>query len=72
MKNIIRFISCAMFTLISSICHSNVVNYDEATQTYQVDKYGSFHIPKTTKKTKLNIPEMKIKKMKIPKIKVGK
>ncbi len=67
-----KFIASAFFMFLSSICHCNVINYDEATQTYQVDKYGNFHIPKTTKKTKLNIPEMKIKKMTVPKIKVGK
>ena len=72
MKNAIKFMSCSFFMFLSSVCHCNVVNYDEATQTYQVDKYGSFHIPRTTKKAKLNIPEMKIKKMKIPKIKVEK
>ena len=68
----IKLICSSFFVFLSSICHANVINYDESTQTYQVDKYGSFHIPRTTKKTKLNIPEMKIKKMKIPKIKVGK
>ncbi len=66
-----KFISCAFFVFLSSICHANVINYDEVTQTYQVDKYGSFHIPRT-KKSKLKMPELKITQMKIPKIKVGK
>ena len=63
-----KAISTAFFMFLSSICHCNVINYDETTQTYQVDKYGSFHIPRT-KVPKLKIPEMKILKMKIPKLK---
>jgi hypothetical protein len=66
-----KAISTAFFMFLSSICHCNVINYDETTQTYQVDKYGSFHIPKT-KTSKLKIPEMKIVKMKIPEMKIGK
>ena len=52
--------------LMFSICHSNVINYDEATQTYQVDKYGSLKIPKV-KASKVKIPELKIPKIKIEK-----
>lgn len=69
MKN--KFILSSFFMFLSSICHANVINYDEETQTYQVDKYGSFYTPKT-KKSKLKIPEMKILKLKIPKVKIGK